>query len=78
VRRLNFTTANPGVSADCHWATVAAQVHALKPSTIDFVCDPAARRFRGTTENVARLALDLATLKPDEPLHVELDGQKLE
>jgi pimeloyl-ACP methyl ester carboxylesterase len=78
VRKVEFVTASPGVSARSHWATIEAQEHAFKFSNVRLTCDPGKRRFAGTTDNVARLALDLAPLKPGEPLTVELDGQKLE
>jgi dienelactone hydrolase len=78
VRKVEFVTASPGVSARSHWATIEAQQHALQFSSVKLTCDPARRRFAGTTDNVARLALDLAPLKAGEPLTVELDGQKLE
>src|SRR5262249_23655230 len=38
---------------------------------------PGLRRFAGTTDNVARLALDLGHVRPGAPLTVELNGQKL-
>jgi hypothetical protein len=66
------------VSARCDWATIEAQVQAMKLSTVKLTCDPAARRFHGSTDNVARLTLDLAPLKPGESLAVELDDQKLD
>jgi dienelactone hydrolase len=78
VRQVDFTTASPGVSASSHWATIEAQVHALQPSSVRIRFDAGKRRFSGTTENVARLALDLAHVKPGEALHVELDGHKVE
>jgi dienelactone hydrolase len=78
VRKVEFVTASPGVSARCYWATIEAQQHALKFSRVEMTCDPDKRRFSGKSENVARLALDLAPLKPGQPLTVELDGQKLE
>jgi dienelactone hydrolase len=78
VRRVEFVTASPGVSARCRWAVVEAQVHPLQPSTIKITCDPKDRRFRGETDNVARLALDLDALTPGDPLTVELDGQRLD
>jgi pimeloyl-ACP methyl ester carboxylesterase len=78
VRKVEFVTASPGVSARCDWADIEAQQHALKFSRVDLTCDPQKRRFSGKTENVARLALDLAPLKPGEPLSVDLDGQKIE
>ncbi|MGC8833829.1 MAG: prolyl oligopeptidase family serine peptidase, partial [Armatimonadota bacterium] len=40
VRRVRFTTVNPGVSSSCRWAVVEAQIQPLKPSTVDLQCDP--------------------------------------
>jgi hypothetical protein len=78
VRQVDFVTASPGVSAWCHWAGVEAQLRQLLPSAVRLQCDPARRRFHGSTSNVARLALDLAHLAPGKPVEVELDGQKLD
>jgi hypothetical protein len=75
---VDFITSSPAVSADCHWARIEAQQHAMQPSTISLRCDPGQRRFSGTTTNVARLSLSLRPLKPGTPLQVQLDGQKLE
>lgn len=77
VREVRFTTASPGVSARSHWVTLAAQQRCLRPSSVRLRCDPGKRRFVGTTENVARLALDVTHLSPGAPLAVELDGQAL-
>jgi dienelactone hydrolase len=78
VRRVDFVTASPGVSATCHWARVEMQEKVLKPSEVHLRCDPVRRLFAGTTANVARLALDLAHLKPGGLLTLDLDGQKLD
>jgi poly(3-hydroxybutyrate) depolymerase len=78
VRRLEFTTASPGVSSRAHWATIEDQLKRLEPSTIRLTCDPDRRRFAGSTENVARLALDLGHLKPGAAVTAELDGQSVE
>ena len=75
VRRVDFRTANPRVSADCHWLRVEAQTKPLVVSRAEVACDPEKRTFRGTTENVARLSLDLAPMAPGMPLTVVLDGQ---
>lgn len=75
VRRVQFTTVNPGISASCRWATIEAQVQPLKPSTVDLQYDPHLRRFFGTTENVLRLCLDTAHLPAEGPVSVQLDGQ---
>jgi poly(3-hydroxybutyrate) depolymerase len=78
VREVDFTTVSPGVSAWSHWAAVEAQLKPMRPSTIHIRHDPWRRRFVGSTDNVARLALDLRHVRPGEPLTVELDGQKIE
>jgi pimeloyl-ACP methyl ester carboxylesterase len=78
VRRVEFFTASPGVSAWSHWAGIEAQIKLLKLSSVNLTWDPEKRLFRGTTHNVARLALDLAHVKPDAGINVELDGQKLD
>jgi hypothetical protein len=77
VRQVDFVTANPGVSARCHWAMVEAQEREGAPSEIHVLCDPQSRRFTGTTVNVSRLAIDLVALLPGHGVSVELDGQKL-
>jgi pimeloyl-ACP methyl ester carboxylesterase len=78
VRQVEFTTASPDVSAKCHWLTIEAQIHQHKLSSVSVRCDPGARRFVGTTDNVARLSLNVAPLKNDKPIAIELDGQKIE
>jgi hypothetical protein len=81
VRQVEFATASPGVSAWSHWASIEAQIHPLKRSTVKMGFDPEQRRFSGTTENVARLCLDLGHLPPGNwaaPVQIELDGQMLE
>jgi dienelactone hydrolase len=81
VRRVDFVTASPSVSARAHWATVEEQLRAFAPSSIHLTVDPERLRFRGTTENVGRLTLDvgkaLGDLKTDRPFVVELDGQTI-
>ncbi len=78
VRQVQFTTASPGVSATMHWVTIEQQSKCMKPSSVDLRVDPGRRRFRGTTDNVSRLSLDLTPLTPAQPLALELDGQKLD
>lgn len=78
VRRIQFVTVNPAVSARSHWVTVIAQEHPLQPSSVDLQCDPGKRRIVGVTANIARLQLALPLLKPGPPFSLELDGQKIE
>jgi dienelactone hydrolase len=75
---INFSTANPGISSSSHWVSIEAQQHALARSTVVIQYDPSQRRFTGTTENVARLALRLNHVRPGGKVTVELDGQKFE
>jgi dienelactone hydrolase len=89
VRHIEFVTANPAISATCHWATIEAQQQSLALSRIDLRVDPEKRRISGTTENVDRLSLTLQpggdgaaaegsyVLPPGEPLTIELDGREL-
>jgi pimeloyl-ACP methyl ester carboxylesterase len=77
VKEVDFVTASPSVSSRCHWATIEQQQKAFKHSSVHLTHDAAKRRFEGTTDNVACLALDVDHLKPGDPLHVALDGQAL-
>jgi fermentation-respiration switch protein FrsA (DUF1100 family) len=79
VRRIDFVTASPGVSSRAHWVTIEAQLKSMVPSAVHLELDPEHRRFRGTTENVARLAIDVgrALRTTGEAINVELDGQAL-
>lgn len=77
VRQVEFTTMHPGVSAWCRWAGIEAQMKPMQPSTVRLRFDPGLRRFSGTTENVARLCLDIRHLRPGVAIQVELDGIKL-
>ena len=78
---MDFTTATPGVSSRAHWATIECQVLRDVPERGASSSEPERRRFHGTTENLARLTLDvgraLPDLKPDGSLTIELDGQSL-
>ncbi len=74
---VHFTTANPGVSATCQWVEVLAQAKPLRPATVDVRLNGEQRLISGTTDNVLRLAFDLAQLGEGAPPAIELDGQKL-
>lgn len=78
IRQVDFITVSPGVSARCNWATVDAQFECFQPSTISIRYDPGLRRFAGTTENVQRLAFDVAHIPEGGPLKVQLDNWTIE
>jgi pimeloyl-ACP methyl ester carboxylesterase len=77
VRHLEFATASPAVSGECHWALIQTQQKAFKLSSIKLTHDPDKRSFAGKTENVACLALDIRHLKSGATINLELDGQHL-
>lgn len=79
VREIDFTTASPGISAECHWAAVWQQQKPLELSRIQLRADPNMRRISGTTGNVRLLRLDLGNaLRRGDKATVILDGQTLE
>jgi pimeloyl-ACP methyl ester carboxylesterase len=78
VRAVEFRTASPGVSGWCHWVGIDAQRKAMLLSKVEMRHDPGQRTFVGTTDNVARLVLDLAHLEGTGPVRVALDGDRLE
>ena len=90
VNHLQFVTANPAVSASCHWATIQQQVLSLEPSSINLHLDREQRCISGTTDNVAGLTVALKEtsrqirgtseflLEPGQPLRIEIDGQQLD
>jgi len=81
VHRVDFITASPGVSHRAFWASIEAQQKAMTKSAVHLEIDVKNRRLRGTTENVARLALDLRHALADSTaaglFSIELDGRKL-
>jgi predicted peptidase len=81
VKRIDFITVSPAVSSRAHWLSVESQIKALLPSKVSVDLDPEHRRLRGTTENIARLAIDLGRALPGandaDSFQIELDGQSL-
>jgi hypothetical protein len=79
VRQVDFITMNPAVSSRYHWSRIMSQEHTCIPSEIHILKDPAVRRFKGTTANVARLEISLGDLATgDRPIRFEIDGDRLD
>jgi dienelactone hydrolase len=84
VRRVEFVTANPGISAASRWVEVLAQTRPLEFSKVAIERTGAGSAFKGTTENVERLALDVpaansgAAEEAGDAVTIELDGSKVE
>ncbi|MBV6458704.1 MAG: hypothetical protein HONBIEJF_01840 [Fimbriimonadaceae bacterium] len=76
VRKVQFATANVANSNACHWARIEQQEKWGEISRIDLTVDPLTRKFKGTTTNVAVLALRLRdVVAPGDAVTVELDGK---
>ncbi|MCO5297395.1 MAG: prolyl oligopeptidase family serine peptidase [Fimbriimonadaceae bacterium] len=73
VKSVDFTTMNPAVSNRDYWASIEQQIHALQPSRIQLTLD--GDTLRGTTENVAWLAIDRRLTRFTRAV---LDGQTFE
>jgi poly(3-hydroxybutyrate) depolymerase len=74
---IDFTTSNPAVSGSYGWVSIEAQQEQLGISHVAIRQNAQARSFVGNTTNVARLAIDVGHLAPNQPIDVTLDGQAL-
>jgi dienelactone hydrolase len=77
-RKIEFVTANPGISSRSNWLEILAQTRPLEYSKVVMEKDEAGTAFRGTTENVLRLALDVPALPAGGTVRIELDGSRVE
>lgn len=78
VRKIDFATANPGVSSNCHWAQIYRQQKHHLYSRIQLRCWPNKGQFEGSTENVKVLRLRTSHLRSPKPLTIRIDGNVLE
>ena len=79
ITHVEFVTANPGISSRSQWVAVLAQQHPLEYSRVAIDRDAKTGAFKGTTENVARLALlpPAGAAPGGTTITAELDGTKL-
>ncbi len=77
-RRVEFVTANPGISSRSRWIEILAQTTPLAYSKIVIEKNEEGKAFKGTTENVLRLALDVPGGAPGGTVKIELDGSSIE
>jgi len=83
VRKIEFVTADPGTSAGSRWVGILSQQRPLEYSKIAIERDEAGKTFKGTTENVERLAIDVPAAaggggEAEGKVAIELDGSKIE
>jgi predicted peptidase len=77
VNHLDFTTISPGISADCHWATIEQQLKPFEPSRIVLDYNPSNNSVTGTTSNVRTLRLRRADM-PNIASQLIIDGVEVE
>jgi pimeloyl-ACP methyl ester carboxylesterase len=88
VRRVDFATCSPGVTAKSNWAEIVMQDTIGEPSRVQLDLSPATKTLTGTTENVRVLRLNLehlgfkregenlALTRGQDELILDLDGTK--
>jgi hypothetical protein len=64
VKRIEFVTADPGISAGSRWVGILTQTKPLELSKVVIERDESGRTYMGTTENVERLAIDILPATP--------------
>lgn len=74
VNTIDFTTANPGISASFRWATIYQQTHPLQFSRIQLKRNKASKSITGSTENIRLLKLDLKEFNKGDQLKITLDN----
>ncbi len=77
-RRVEFVTANPGISSRSRWLEILAQTRPLEYSQVVIEKDETGKVFKGTTENVARLTIDIPAVAAGGTVTIELDGSRVE
>lgn len=74
VHDIDFTTANPGISASYYWASIHQQVQPLAYSRIVLSRDIDKGTISGKSENVHLLQLDLSAFPSGKPIRIQLDS----
>ncbi len=73
VLNIDFTTANPGISASMRWATIRQQAHPLAYSRIQLSRNLKKATLTGKTDNVKTLTLRLNDFPANATLAISLD-----
>ena len=74
VHHIDFTTANPGISASYYWATIYQQQQPLEYSRIILTRDIQAGAITGTTQNTHMLQLDVSSFPANLSIRIQLDS----
>jgi hypothetical protein len=77
VRDVEFVTPAPNISAHDCWVTVDAQQEQFRLSRVSLRFEPGVNRVKGTTMNIARMAIDPGQMGASGPLSIEIDSGKI-
>ena len=75
VNTIDFTTANPAISAHHYWVSILQQLQPLQYSRIKLRRSADGKTITGTTENIALLSFALT--KTGDEVKITLDGQEI-
>ncbi len=71
--KIEFVTANPGISASYRWSSIELQEHPLQYAKINLARNRKNTTISGSTENVALLKLKLKEFGKDKNISITLD-----
>jgi predicted esterase len=74
VDRIDFMTANPGISAAFRWAGIQQQLHPLQYSRMQLVRNKQRKTISGSTENIRLLKLQFSDFAVGAVVSIQLDG----
>jgi predicted peptidase len=75
VNRIDFITANPGISAEYRWAAILQQQHPLQYSHLQLTRNITSKSITGTTENIRLLKLQLGQFGNQANVNIQLNQQ---
>lgn len=70
---IQFITPNPGISHKFRWASIDQQIKPLELSQFNLIRDLEGDSISGTTENIARLMLNLSSFETSQTVSIKLD-----
>jgi dienelactone hydrolase len=77
IRKIDFTTLNPGVSSKDLWLTIYGQEKQLEATRVEVQFDPSLNQFEGRTENASLISFDTGIIDRNKPVKIVLDSTKL-
>ena len=77
VRKLEFYTANPGVSASSNWLSIHQQIRPFEISSVKAEISSDSSMLRISTENILTLCIRPGDMSVVYPLAIDIDGQEM-